>query len=182
MAGEDGLLQLFENPPETISAEGGTISWLTILLRDGNGCIEGALCLGEDVTKYKQAEQALRINSEEQDALNAILRISLEDIPLVQQFERVLDIILALSWLPIEPRGGIFQVEGTEEVLTLKAQRGLAPALLTACARIPFGYCLCGRAAASREIQYASCLDHRHDVRYDGMQPHGHYNVRIVSR
>lgn len=182
MAGKDGLLQLFENPPETISAEGGAISWRNTVLRDGNGRIEGALCLGEDVTKYRQAEQALRINSEEQDALNAILRIGLEDVPLVQQFERVLDIILALSWLPIEPKGGIFQVEGTEEVLTLKAQRGLDPELLTACARVPFGYCLCGRAAASREIQYASCLNHRHDIFFEGMKPHGHYNVPIVSR
>ncbi|MBU1978037.1 MAG: EAL domain-containing protein, partial [Gammaproteobacteria bacterium] len=60
--------------------------------------------------------------------------------------------------------------------------RGLSPALLPLCARVPFGHCLCGRAAATREIQYASCLDPRHDINYPGMQPHGHYNVPILSR
>ena len=129
-----------------------------------------------------QNERDLRIEKEEQSALNTLLRISLEDIPLQQQFERVLDVILALSWLPIEPKGGIFQVEEDSETLVLKAHRGLAPALLPLCARVPFGHCLCGRAAASREIQYASCLDPRHDINYPGIQPHGHYNVPILSR
>jgi len=130
----------------------------------------------------KQNERDFRIEKEEQSALNALLRISLEDLTLLQQFERVLDVILSLSWLPIEPKGGIFQAGDQAETLVLKAQRGLAPALLSMCARVPFGYCLCGRAAASREIQYASCLDHRHDIIYPGIKPHGHYNVPISSR
>jgi diguanylate cyclase (GGDEF)-like protein/PAS domain S-box-containing protein len=50
------------------------------------------------------------------------------------------------------------------------------------CARVPFGYCLCGRAAASREIEYAACLDPRHEISYPGIAPHGHYNVPILSR
>lgn len=129
-----------------------------------------------------RTEHDLRTEKEEQHALNALLRISLEDLTLQQQFERALDVILALSWLPIEPKGGIFQVENGSEILLLKAQRGLSPALLPLCARVPFGHCLCGRAAASREIQYASCLDPRHEINYLGMQPHGHYNVPILSR
>jgi diguanylate cyclase (GGDEF)-like protein/PAS domain S-box-containing protein len=128
------------------------------------------------------AEVSLRLERDEQSALNTILRISLEDIPLVQQFERVLDILLSLSWLPLAPSGGVFLVEDNEEVLVLKAQRNLAPALLTRCARVPFGYCLCGRAAATREIQFASCVDARHDITYHGIGPHGHYNVPILSR
>jgi len=129
-----------------------------------------------------QNERDLRAEKEEQSALNALLRISLEELTLQQQFERALDVILALSWLPIEPKGGIFQVEEGSETLVLKVQRGLAPALLSMCARVPFGYCLCGRAAATREIQYASCLDPRHDINYSGIKPHGHYNVPILSR
>jgi diguanylate cyclase (GGDEF)-like protein/PAS domain S-box-containing protein len=129
-----------------------------------------------------QNEGDLRIEKEEQSALNTLLRISLEELTLQQQFERALDVILALSWLPIEPKGGIFQVEDDSETLVLQAQRGLAPSLLTLCARVPFGYCLCGRAAATQEIQYASCLDPRHDINYPGIQPHGHYNVPILSR
>ncbi|HUX90394.1 MAG TPA: EAL domain-containing protein [Gallionellaceae bacterium] len=181
MSGEYGLHDQFESPTEIITADGRAITWRLTPLRNENGCVEGALCLGEDVTEYKQAELVRQHNSEEQNALNAVLRISLENIPLKEQFERVLDIMLALSWLPIEPKGGIFLLHKGDDALTLIAQRGLAPMLLTACARVPLGHCLCGRAAASREIQYASCLDHRHDITYPGIKPHGHYNVPIMS-
>ena len=50
------------------------------------------------------------------------------------------------------------------------------------CAKVPFGHCLCGRAAASKEIEYASCIDERHDIMFDGMKPHGHYNIPILSK
>ncbi|MDD5329551.1 MAG: EAL domain-containing protein [Sulfuricella sp.] len=167
----------------TIGSSGNrSIAWHLSVVTGANGDIEGALFQGMDITDQKRVEENLQLESEEQGALNALLRISLEDVPLQQQFERVLDIILSLSWLPIEPKGGIFLVEDQADTLVLKAQRGLAPALLTMCARIPFGYCLCGRAAASREIQYAACLDPRHDINYPGMKPHGHYNVPILSR
>ena len=133
------------------------------------------------MTEYKNIEKKLQREREEQSALNAILRLSLEAIPLQEQFERVIDILLSLSWLQIETKGGIFQVNEKRDTLVLKVQRGLHPALLTACAKVPFGHCLCGRAAQSREIQHASCLDERHDVTYDGIMPHGHYNIPILS-
>ncbi|MFH1495662.1 MAG: EAL domain-containing protein [Pseudomonadota bacterium] len=182
MTGEEALIPLFEHPVVADTAARHKVSWQISFLRDREGNISSALCVGSDVTEQKRNEEALRIEGEEQSALNTILRISLEDISLQQQFERVLDIILALSWLPVEPKGGIFLVEGNEEVLTLKAQRGLDPALLNLCARVPFGHCLCGRAAASREIEYAACLDPRHEISFPGMKPHGHYNVPILSR
>ncbi len=180
--GANSLRPLLDQPGSTETADGRSIRWRIAMLHGEDGAVEGALCQGEDITAFRQVEQVLRYESEEQRALNTILRVSLEDLPLQQQFERVLDIILALSWLPVEPKGGIFQVEEQAETLLLKAQRGLATPIQTACARVPFGYCLCGRAAASQQIQYASCLDPRHDILYPGIAPHGHYNVPILSR
>ncbi len=182
MAGEEALISLFEHPVVTVTAVLRSVSWKLVFLRNRDGKINRVLCVGTDVTEQKRNEEMLRFEGEEQAALNTILRISMEDTPLMQKFERVLDLILALSWLPIEPKGGIFLVEGGEEALTLKAQRGLNPALLKLCARVPFGHCLCGRAAASREIEYAACLDSRHEISYPGIAPHGHYNVPILSR
>jgi signal transduction histidine kinase len=49
------------------------------------------------------------------------------------------------------------------------------------CARVPLGRCLCGKAAASREIQFTDSLDDRHDSHYDGLTPHGLYAVPISS-
>lgn len=127
------------------------------------------------------SEETLRLQNEEQRALNAILRISLEDLPLAQQCERILDLLLSLSWLPIEPKGGIFLTDPSGETLLLHIQRGLDPELLNACSSVPFGRCLCGRAAATGKTQFASCIDHRHEIVFDGMGAHGHYSIPILS-
>ena len=158
------------------------LDWEISVLRDKNGVIDGALCLGIDITKQRETEKILQFKSEEQSALNSILRISLEDIELEEQLQKALDILLGLSWLPIAPKGGIFQVDEKSDTLILKVQTGLNPEIQTACARVPFGHCLCGRAAASREIQYACCLDKRHEITFDGIKPHGHYNIPILSK
>lgn len=50
-----------------------------------------------------------------------------------------------------------------------------------ACRRVDFGQCLCGRAALSREVLFAERPDDRHEIHYEGMEPHGHYCVPILS-
>jgi diguanylate cyclase (GGDEF)-like protein/PAS domain S-box-containing protein len=65
--------------------------------------------------------------------------------------------------------------------LVMKAQRGLAEVLLGKCKKIPFGTCLCGRAARERSVVFADKVDERHDVMYPGIPPHGHYCVPIMS-
>ncbi len=118
---------------------------------------------------------------ENERALNAILRCAVSNEELSEVLEHCLDILLSVSWLSILPKGGIFLVDGEQRELHLVASRNLAPELLSLCARVPFGRCLCGRAAATREIQYARCVDDRHETRFPGMAPHGHYNVPILA-
>lgn len=111
--------------------------------------------------------------------LNKLMRLSLSEEPLPQILEKSLDIIHQTSWLRILPKGGIFLTDGDKLVLT--ASRHLSEELHTLCSRISFGYCLCGRAALTKSIQFASCVDHRHDVSFAGMPPHGHYNAPILD-
>ena len=63
----------------------------------------------------------------------------------------------------------------------MKAQRSMPEASLTSCREVPMGYCLCGRAASTGEIVHAQGLDDRHDRRYPGIRPHGHYCIPILS-
>lgn len=112
--------------------------------------------------------------------LGAIVRISLSDDPLDRQLEQILETIFSIPWLAVEAKGAIFLTEEDSEVLVMRAQRNLSPSLLAACARVPFGHCLCGRAASSATPLYAGCVDDRHDVRYEGMPHHGHYIIPIV--
>ncbi len=143
--------------------------------------ITGAVATIDDITQRKQMEEGVQRSIDTQIAINAILKISLEDIPLEQTLERSLDSVLAIQWLPFEPKGGIFLVEDKPDILVLKAQRGLTPQVQEACAHIPSGKCLCGRAALTRETQFADELDGLHEVTYDGITDHGHYCVPIVS-
>ncbi len=124
-------------------------------------------------------ERDLRLTSEEQRALNDLLRISLQDIPLQDQLQHALETVVSLSWLPVVPNGGIFLVDKHGGELALCVQQGLSPQIQNLCARVPFGRCLCGRAAATGEVQYAACMDERHEIQFPGIQPHGHYNLPI---
>jgi len=46
---------------------------------------------------------------------------------------------------------------------------------------LPFGKCLCGKAAASRELVFSSHVDEQHEIRFDGISPHGHYCIPIMT-
>src|SRR5262249_36853550 len=124
-----------------------------------------------------EAEKNLLI----QQALNAILRISLEPISLDEQMHRVLGLILTLPWLALERKGGIYLADEGAKVLVRKAQIGMPAGGPSPWPHAPFGPCLCGQAVVAKEVVFASCLDARHTIRYPGIVPHGHYCVPICS-
>ena len=92
---------------------------------------------------------------------------------------RALDVVLELSWLGGERRGGIFLME-RDGLLRLAAHRGLEPTVHEACAVVRPGQCLCGQAAARRQLVHKATLDHEHSIRPPGMADHGHYNVPLL--
>ena len=92
-----------------------------------------------------------------------------------------LDHILSAPWLSVLAKGSIFLLEENTNELVMVAQRGLAKPLLTACARLPIGKCLCGQAAERKEIIFTSCLDHQHEITFEGITEHGHICVPILK-
>jgi len=134
-----------------------------------------------DITERKRAEEELQWNYDAQTVINSLLRLSLEDIPLEELLRRTLDLVLSVPWLAIESKGSIFLVEDEPEILVMKVQKELEEVLQKTCAQISFGRCLCGQAALTQEIQFADRLDDRHETRFEGMTPHGHYCVPILS-
>ena len=134
-----------------------------------------------DITERKQRVEALLRSSQIQIALNKLLQISLEDIPLNIMLEKVIDHLTSISWLTVEQKGGLFLVEEDPKVLVLKAQKGLPTPLQTVCAQVPFGRCICGRAAKSGKIEFVDSVDAHHDNRYKGIPPHGHYCIPLLS-
>ncbi|MBF0556350.1 MAG: diguanylate cyclase [Nitrospirae bacterium] len=136
--------------------------------------------LKDQVEQGKQRELVIERNYEIQKIISKVLRASLEPITIKEHLQRTLEMILSVSWLALEKKGSIFLTAEGEQELEMVAEQGLGGHLTEACARVPFGYCLCGRAALTRKLIFADCIDDRHDVRFDGMSPHGHYCVPII--
>ncbi len=140
-----------------------------------------AIGIVRDITERKQAEEKIRRDYHIQSTTSSILRISMEPISLEEQLKRTLNLILSIPWLSLQSKGCIFLIEEDLDVLVMKTQRGLAEPLLTTCKKVPFGRCLCGRAASTGEVQFTDHIDDLHETHYQGMLPHGHYNVPIIS-
>lgn len=144
--------------------------------------------LTKEIKKRKKAEEIIERNYLMQDTISSVLRMSLEPISLKEQLERTLELILFLPWLSLQSKGSIFLtggLSGSEECsrneLVMVAVRGLNSYILRHCAKIPFGKCLCGLAASTGNVVFATHIDDDHDVRYEGISDHGHYCVPIKS-
>lgn len=128
----------------------------------------------------EERTEEIRRNSDIQNVINDVLRLSLENVALEDILKHSLDRILSIPWLAAQARGAMFLVEDEPAVLVMKAQKGLTEQIGKTCALVPFGKCLCGRAALTEEIQFADGLDERHGIRYEGIYSHGHYCVPIL--
>jgi len=133
-----------------------------------------------DITERRRAEELIERNYHIQRAISAVLKISLETIPLEEQMEQVLDLIVTIPGLAFKSKGAIYLVEDEPDVLVLKAPRkgfdGEIP-----CEKIAFGRCLCGRAAERCEIVFTDCISDSHEVSFSDDSLHGHYCVPIAS-
>ena len=132
----------------------------------------------------RAAKEAAERDAKEARAIARLLDLSLRQTDMVGYLQTSLDTLLAnVPWLTLLPKGAIFleqtAQDGTSHGLHLTVHNNLSPELLTLCAHVPHGKCLCGRAAATREIQFARCLDARHEISFAGIKPHGHYNLPI---
>ncbi len=131
--------------------------------------------------KLSEREEELKAKSNQQTAINTILEIAQRNIPVEEQLKSILDTLLSNIWLHAQARGAIYLVKEGSRALTLTVQEGYADEILKSCATVPFGECLCGRAAETGTVIFADSLDERHNITYDGIKPHGHYCVPIKS-
>ena len=138
-------------------------------------------CLDIDLSESKRNEERLSQEHEQQIVLREMLEDVVEGGPLQETLARCLARLLAVSWLSLLPKGGIFLADEAGEALELLVSHELSPEIQTLCARVALGHCHCGRAAATREMQFSHCVDERHETRYTGMAEHGHYNLPLLS-
>ncbi|MDD4392487.1 MAG: PAS domain S-box protein [Desulfobacterales bacterium] len=134
-----------------------------------------------DVTEQKQAEEEIRRNCDIQSTINALLSLTQIDTFLDELLQRAVDLVLSGERFSPEATGcSIYLVENEADVLNMKASKGVPESVRRTCASVPFGRCLCGQAALTGRIQFASHLDDRHEICCKGMGPHGHYCAPIL--
>ncbi len=135
--------------------------------------------VGETIHRFNLESEVYR-NYETQKAINSLLHLSLEDIPLEDFLERTLNILLSNPRISPDAKGCIFLVENEPDILIMKTQFGLPESIQKGCARVSFGSCICGRTALSKETQFTNCINDNHDFNYEGIGPHSHYHIPII--
>ncbi|MFC2004406.1 PAS domain S-box protein [Chloroflexota bacterium] len=172
------------NVEYTFLKAGGTVfpgESSTSVLKDASGNLIGHITITRDISERKRAEKEIQRGYQLQTLLNRLLYLSVETGSLDELLQRAIDEVVSNSCITLELRAAAFLVERSPGVLVMKAQRNLSEALLKICDQVPFGRCLCGRGALSGKIEFADCVDERHENRHKGMHPHGHYCVPILS-
>jgi putative nucleotidyltransferase with HDIG domain len=130
--------------------------------------------------ELQENEARINRNFVTQRTINSLFHLSQGELPLQGILEKAVDLILTLPWLVLESAGCIHLVESEPDVLVMKAQKGMEVPVRETCARLPFGKCLCGVAALTREVQFAAGGDERHKVMTPKTASHGHYCVPIL--
>jgi PAS domain S-box-containing protein len=179
----DGKVQHYSLEKRYIRKTGATV-WGHVsvsFLRDEAGDPEYTITVVKDITRRKHAEAEILRNYDIQRVINALLTLSLGDISLEAMLRRALDRIVAIPWLTVESIGGIFLADTGSDALELVAQSRMPALQVARCQRVPFGECLCGRAAKDRSIVFSSCLDDRHTLGVKEASAYGQYCVPILA-
>ncbi len=148
---------------------------------DRSGNIIAVVEVLQDITDRKQTEEELELTNQTESLINTLLNISITDKTLTDILQYSLEQISKSTVVSVIDKGAIFLVAEQGESLTLIAHHNLDTDLQTRCLNLDFGTCLCGKCAAEKSIQFTSCLDHRHEITFDGIEPHGHYCIPILS-
>ena len=121
--------------------------------------------------------------AENNKALRDLLILGTQSLPLEEILGRCLGVLLSLRWLSLLPKAGILltrkDIDGVPS-LHFVAEQNMSSEIKALCSKVEFNQCLCGKAAQTKKTIHASCIDKDHELRFDGMAPHGHYNVPIL--
>jgi len=144
----------------------------------------GIVTVRNDITDRKLAESKAQRKAGEELALGNLLRLSIGNSAIIDYLQDSIETLLnSVPWLNLLPSGGIFlaeTVDGEKNILRLVAHHNFDARLVDLCARVPNGKCHCGKAALTRQVQYSSCVNSAHEISYEGIEQHGHYNVPIL--
>ncbi len=105
---------------------------------------------------FSEMSRTISRDVEKRAAIAGLLAILLEHGTLAELLEKFLENIMAIPWLTHESKGAILLADAGGTSLRMAAQRGLAEGAAAACRNVPYGRCLCGRAAESGKTVFCA--------------------------
>ena len=141
--------------------------------------------ISKSLNKIDSAEQEIRQRTEEYRVLHEVARALHDTRGLKEMLENTLKVLTQFKELEVEYKAGIFLADEERKVLKLFSTIGdFTDEFMEKEKEIPYGNCLCGRAAVSGEMIISeSCFaDKRHENTFEGMTDHGHYIVPLKNQ
>ena len=141
--------------------------------------------VSKSLDKIDSAEQEIRQRTEEYRVLHEVARVLHKSQDLKEMLECALKVLTQFKELEVEYKAGVFLADEEKKVLRLYSTIGeFTDEFLEKEKEIPYGNCLCGRAAVSGEMIISeSCFsDKRHENIFKDMTNHGHYIVPLKSQ
>jgi signal transduction histidine kinase len=139
----------------------------------------------KDSIDIKDVELEIRRRTEEYKVLHQIAKILHNSDELKNILKNVLTTLVRFQELEVENKAGIFLADPDKKTLNLFCTVGeFGQEFMEKEQSIPYGACLCGRAAISGELIISnSCFnDSRHEHTFENMTAHGHYIVPLKSK
>ncbi|MGV7221708.1 MAG: GAF domain-containing sensor histidine kinase [Nitrospinales bacterium] len=139
----------------------------------------------KDPLNLKEVEREIRRRTEEYKVLHQIAKILHNPDGLENILVSALNTLVRFQELEVENKAGIFLADHEQKTLNLFCTVGeFGQEFMEKEKSIPYGACLCGRAAVSGELLISnSCYsDSRHEHKFDNMTAHGHYIVPLKSK
>ncbi|MEO5336306.1 MAG: ATP-binding protein [Magnetospirillum sp. WYHS-4] len=137
--------------------------------------------LRKEIVVRERAEAQIQQDLVFQQVVNAIQRLSLSGASLERILEEALLQLTQVPFLALDAKGCIFTLGDAPNTLVMRVQHGLSDDVCRVCKGVSFGYCVCGRAAEKGDVVFCNAIDHTHDAVFEGMKPHGHYCVPIMT-
>lgn len=167
-------------------AKDGSYYWVKTLImpiKNAAGKVVSYISLRTEITDFiKIASQKKTLEHKTRciTNLNRVYSINRSNKSLKIILLEALRIMFEAPWLKVLEKGGVFLANPVSRELTLIASHKMGPDINRLCSKVKYGHCLCGRAAETQQPVFASCVDSRHEVRFEAMAPHGHYNLPIM--
>ena len=135
-----------------------------------------------DITDRKKTEDKIKYDYEIQSVLNKLIKISLAEKPLEKMLDEIIGTVLSVGWIKTTAKAGIWLLDGGSRELKLTAQHGLSRRVRANCRVVPSGVCLCGKTAATGQIEFVDHSQGGGNSKHAEGASHAHYCVPIKFR